>query len=47
MQILKVPRQREIERKREEMVQAERSGEVLRAAQIAQEIIALEQELKR
>ncbi|WP_042228485.1 DNA primase [Paenibacillus popilliae] len=47
MLILKVPRQREIERKREEMVQAERSGEVLRAAQIAQEIIALEQELKR
>ncbi|MCE5167796.1 DNA primase [Paenibacillus profundus] len=46
-QILKVPRQREIERKREEMVQAERSGQVLRAAQIAQEIIALEQELKR
>ncbi|MFW5437915.1 DNA primase [Paenibacillus apiarius] len=46
-QILKVPRQREIERKKEEMVQAERSGQVLRAAQIAQEIIALEQELKR
>ncbi|UHA74158.1 DNA primase [Paenibacillus sp. 481] len=45
--ILKVPRQQEIELKREEMLKAERSGEVLRAAQIAQEIIALEQQLKR
>ncbi|EPY08851.1 DNA primase [Paenibacillus sp. E194] len=46
-QILKVPRHREIERKKEEMVQAERSGDILRAAQIAQDIIALEQQLKR
>ena len=46
-QIKKVPKQREIECKKEEMVQAERAGDVLRAAQIAQEIIALEQQLKR
>lgn len=46
-QIKKVPKQREIEVKKEEMVQAERAGDVLLAAKIAQEIIALEQQLKR
>ena len=46
-QIKKVPKQREIEAKKEEMVQAERAGDVLLAAKIAQEIIALEQQLKR
>lgn len=46
VQILKIPQLREIEHKKEEMVQAERSGNVLRAAQIAQEIVSLEQELK-
>lgn len=46
-QIKKVPKQRAIEQKKEEMVQAERAGDILKAAQIAQEIIALEQQLKR
>ncbi|MBR2568281.1 MAG: DNA primase [Paenibacillus sp.] len=45
--IKKVPRQREVESKKEQIVQAERAGDVLLAAKIAQEIIALEQELKR
>lgn len=46
-QILKIPKLHEIEHKKEEMVQAERSGDLLQAAQIAQEIVALEQQLKR
>ncbi|GGD71337.1 DNA primase [Paenibacillus nasutitermitis] len=46
MEIQKVPRFRGIEHKKEEMVQAERSGDVLLAARIASEIIALERQLK-
>ncbi|MBW7456383.1 DNA primase [Paenibacillus sepulcri] len=46
MEILKVPRFRGIEHKKEEMVQAERSGDMLLAARIASEIIALERQLK-
>ncbi len=45
-EIQKVPRFREIDRKKEEMVRAERSGDMLLAAQIASEIIALERQLK-
>ncbi|ALS27312.1 DNA primase [Paenibacillus cisolokensis] len=45
-EILKVPKLREIERKKEEMVRAERAGDVMLAAQIASEIIALERQLK-
>ncbi len=45
-EIKKYPRQMEIERKKEEIVRAERSGDVLHAAQIASEIIALERQLK-
>ncbi|QAY66292.1 DNA primase [Paenibacillus protaetiae] len=44
--ILKVPRFREIEQKKEEMVRAERAGENIVAAQIASEIITLERQLK-
>ncbi|MFD0958651.1 DNA primase [Paenibacillus chungangensis] len=45
-EIMKVPKQREIERKREEMVRAERAGDALLAAQLGLEIIALERQLK-
>lgn len=45
-EIVKVPKFREIEQKKEEMVRAERSGNMLLAAQIASEIIALERKLK-
>jgi DNA primase len=45
-EIKKYPRQKEIERKKEEIVRAERTGDVLRAAQIANEIITLEKQLK-
>lgn len=45
-EIKKVPRQKEIETKKEHMMRAERSGDVLAAAQIASEIIALERQLK-
>lgn len=45
-EIVKVPRLREIEQKKEAMVRAERSGDILKAAQIASEIIALERQLK-
>jgi len=45
-EIRKVPRFREIDRKKEEMLRAERSGDMLLAAQIASEIIALERQLK-
>jgi DNA primase len=43
-EILKVPQQRRIELQKEEMMSAERSGDFLRAAQIANEIIALERQ---
>ncbi|WP_028544942.1 DNA primase [Paenibacillus taiwanensis] len=46
-QIKKVPMQREIERMKEEMVKAERAGDSSRAAQIASEFIALDQQLRR
>ncbi len=45
-EIKKVPRQREIEQRKEDMLRAERSGDVMLAAQIASEIIALERQLK-
>lgn len=45
-EIEKVPRQMEIEQKREQMQQAERAGDIVRAAQIANEIITLERQLK-
>ncbi|WP_274651895.1 DNA primase [Paenibacillus humicola] len=45
-EILKVPQFREIDRKKEGMVRAERSGDMLAAAKIASEIIALERRLK-
>ncbi|MGG1553074.1 DNA primase [Paenibacillus ferrarius] len=45
-QIRKVPMQEEVARKKEERVRAEREGDHLKAAQIAIEIIALEQQLK-
>ncbi len=41
-EIKKFPKQKQIEQKREEMLRAEKSGDFLRAAQIASEIIALE-----
>ncbi|WP_054024232.1 DNA primase [Bacillus sp. FJAT-28004] len=44
--IIKVPQYRDIERKKEEMVRAERTGDFLAAAQIASEIITLERQLK-
>ncbi|WP_354495664.1 DNA primase [Paenibacillus favisporus] len=43
-EVQKVPQQRKIEQKKEEMISAERSGDFLRAAQIASEIIALERQ---
>jgi DNA primase len=45
-QIRKYARQQEIERKKEEMIRAERLGEPLRAAQILQEIKTLEKQLR-
>ncbi|WP_314584560.1 DNA primase [Paenibacillus terrigena] len=45
-EIHKVPKQLEIKRKKEEMREAERAGDFLRAAQIASEIITLERDLK-
>ncbi|MBD8496725.1 DNA primase [Paenibacillus arenosi] len=45
--IQKVPLQREIERLHEEMIQAERAGDWMRAAQIGKEKVTLEQQLKR
>ncbi|TCN01587.1 DNA primase [Paenibacillus sp. BK033] len=44
--IIKVPRFREIDRKKEEMMQAERAGDHLLAAQMLSEIITLERQLK-
>ncbi|MFD2116110.1 DNA primase [Paenibacillus yanchengensis] len=46
-QILKVPEQKSIDEKKEAMKSAERAGDALLAAQIASEIITLEQQLKR
>lgn len=43
-EVRKYPVQRKIEQKREEMIQADKSGDFLRAAQIASEIIALERQ---
>lgn len=43
-EVLKYPQQKMIEQKKEEMLKAERSGDFLRAAQIASEIIALERQ---
>jgi DNA primase len=43
-QIRKVPLMEQIKRKREEQIMAERAGDVLRAAQIASEIITLERQ---
>jgi len=45
-EIRKVSRLREIEKKKEDVVRAERAGDMLTAAQIASEIIALERQLK-
>ncbi|MFH5182782.1 DNA primase [Paenibacillus sp. TAB 01] len=45
-EIKKYPQQQQIERKREEMIRAERSGDIIRAAQIGIEIISLEKQLK-
>lgn len=45
-EIKKVPMQLQIKHKREEVKDAERAGDFLRAAQIASEIIALERDLK-
>ncbi|WP_308638874.1 DNA primase [Paenibacillus silvisoli] len=45
-EILKVPKFREIEQLKEAMVRAERSGDMLKAAQIAIEMNALERQLK-
>ncbi|WP_411347540.1 DNA primase [Paenibacillus sp. WLX2291] len=43
-EIKKFPKQKQIQQKREEMLRAEKSGDFLRAAQIASEIIALERQ---
>ncbi|GIP25135.1 DNA primase [Paenibacillus sp. J23TS9] len=43
-EVQKVPQKRQIDKKKEEMIIAERSGDFLRAAQIASEIIALERQ---
>ncbi|MBY9076923.1 DNA primase [Paenibacillus sp. HN-1] len=43
-EVRKYPVQRMMEKKREEMIQAEKAGDYLRAAQIASEIIALERQ---
>ena len=45
-EIKKYPQQQLIKRKREEMIRAERSGDIIRAAQIGIEIISLEKQLK-
>jgi DNA primase len=45
-EIRKVPRLRELEQKKEQLVRAERSGDIAQAVQIASEIIALERQLK-
>lgn len=45
-EIRKVPRLRELERKKQELTLAERSGDYLQAVQIGIEIIALEKQLK-
>lgn len=45
-EIKKYPQQQLIKRKREEMIRAERSGDITRAAQIGIEIISLEKQLK-
>ncbi len=45
-EIRKYPQQKEIQMKQEEIHKAERSGDVLRAARIASEIIALERQMK-
>lgn len=45
-EIKKYPQTQLIERKREEMISAERSGDIIRAAQIGIEIISLEKQLK-
>lgn len=44
--IQKVPRLREIEKKKEQMMRAERAGDAILAAQLGIEIISLERELK-
>lgn len=44
--IIKVPRLRELESKKEEMVRAERAGDALKAAHLGLEIITLERQLK-
>lgn len=44
--IQKVPKLREIEKKKEQMVRAERAGDAITAAQLGIEIISLERELK-
>jgi len=44
--ILKVPKLQEIEKKKEQMVRAERAGDALLAAQLGIEIISLERKLK-
>lgn len=43
-EVKKVPQMKQIRRKKEEMVSAEKAGDFLRAAQIASEIIALERQ---
>lgn len=43
-EVKKYPQQKMIDQKKEEMIAAERSGDYLRAAQIASEIIALERQ---
>lgn len=43
-EVLKYPQQKQIDQKKEEMMKAERSGDFMRAAQIASEIIALERQ---
>ncbi|CAM4264008.1 DNA primase [Paenibacillus tarimensis] len=45
-EVLKQPKLRELDERREEWIRAERSGDVVRAAVIASEIIALERQLK-
>lgn len=45
-EIKKIPQLQMIKNKREEMMRAERSGDIVHAAQIASEIIALEKQLK-
>ncbi|PZE22687.1 DNA primase [Paenibacillus xerothermodurans] len=45
-EIKKYPQQQLIQQKREEMIRAERSGDIIRAAHIGSEIISLEKQLK-